>query len=194
MIEFIRGNIAELTPAYAVIDTNGGVGYFLNITLAAYTELEGKKEGRLLVHEAIREDAYQLFGFINERERAIFRALIGVSGVGANTARVILSSIPAPELEQVIVTGDLRRLKAVKGIGSKTAERILVDLKDKIKPSDGVAIVQGANATATYEEALAALVMLGFPKAAAAKVLGKVFDKDPLAKVEEAIKKALAML
>lgn len=194
MIEYIRGSLAELTPAYAVIETNGGVGYFLNITLTAYTELEGKKEACLLVHEAIREDAFQLFGFINERERALFRALIGVSGVGANTARVILSSIPAPELEQVIVSGDIRRLKAVKGIGSKTAERILVDLKDKIKITEGTVIQLSKTNTETYEEALAALVMLGFPKPAASKVLGRLIDAEPTIKVEAAIKKALAML
>lgn len=194
MIEYIKGTLAELTPAYAVIETNGGVGYFLNITLSAYTELEGKKEATLLVHEAIREDAFQLFGFINDRERALFRALIGVSGVGANTARVILSSIPAPELEQVIVSGDIRRLKAVKGIGSKTAERILVDLKDKIKVADDTVIRLTKTNTETFEEALAALVMLGFPKAAASKVLGKLIDADPSIKVENAIKKALAML
>ena len=195
MIEFIRGSIAELTPACAVIETNGGVGYFLNITLSAYTALEGKKEAKLLVHEAIREDAYQLFGFIDELERSLFRALIGVSGVGANTARVILSSIPAHDLEQVIASGDSRRLKAVKGIGAKTAERIIVDLKDKIKLSAGAASVQLSKSnTETFEEALAALVMLGFPKAAASKVLGKVLDADPAVKVEAAIKKALTML
>lgn len=194
MIEYLRGSIAELTPAYAVIETNGGVGYFLNITLAAYTELEGKNEAKLLVHEAIREDAYQLFGFINERERSLFRALIGVSGVGANTARVILSSIPAPELEQVIVSADIRRLKAVKGIGSKTAERILVDLKDKIKLTEEMPVKLTQQNTETYEEAMAALVMLGFPKGAVTKVLGKLMDADPTIKVEAAIKKALAML
>lgn len=194
MIEFIRGSIAELTPAYAVIETSGGVGYFLNITLSAYTELENQKEAKLLVHEAIREDAYQLFGFIDEPERTLFRALIGVSGVGANTARVILSSIPAHDLEQVIVSGDSRRLKAVKGIGSKTAERIIVDLKDKIKISASVVPQLSKSNTETFEEGLAALVMLGFPRVAASKALGKVMDADPSIKVENAIKKALTML
>ena len=184
MIEYIHGPLAELTPAYAVVDCHG-VGYLLAITLTAYTELQDKKEARLLVHEAIREDAYQLYGFISPQERELFRELIGVSGVGANTARMILSSIPAPELASVIIAGDHARLKAVKGIGAKTAQRIVVDLRDKIKPSGDIPVAAMAPA---------ALVMLGFPRPAAAKALRKLFDAEPQIKVEQAIKKALAML
>lgn len=193
MIEYISGPLAQLTPTYAVIDCSG-VGYLLNITLPAFTSLEGAKEARLLVHEIIREDTHQLFGFVNEQERQLFRLLLGVSGVGANTARMILSSIPAPELEGVILSGDHLKLKNVKGIGTKTAQRVIVDLRDKIKPSEATLFIQTASNSEVFEEALAALVMLGFPKPAAQKALKKIFDADPMAKVETAIKKALAML
>ncbi len=193
MIEFLSGKLAELTPAYAVIDT-GGVGYLANITLTAYTALEERQEARLLIHESIREDAYQLYGFLNEQERSLFRELIGVSGVGANTARMILSSIPAPELEGVIISGDHTRLKNVKGIGTKTAQRIIVDLRDKIKPTGDTLINQPVAASETYDEALAALTMLGFSRPQSQKALKKIFDADPTIKVESAIKKALAMM
>lgn len=194
MIEYIRGSVAELTPTYAVIEC-GGLGYMLNITLTTFSALEGVKETRMLVHEAIREDAYQLFGFLTEQERQLFRLLIGVSGVGANTARMILSSIPAPELEAVIASGDHARLKNVKGIGIKTAQRIIVDLRDKIKPVSDALISQPAVATSdVFEEALLALVMLGFARPQSQKVLKKIFDADPTVKVETAIKKALAMM
>ncbi|MBD5297946.1 MAG: Holliday junction branch migration protein RuvA [Bacteroides sp.] len=194
MIEYIRGSVAELTPTYAVIEC-GGLGYMLNITLTTFSALEGVKETRMLVHEAIREDAYQLFGFLTEQERQLFRLLIGVSGVGANTARMILSSIPAPELEAVIASGDHARLKNVKGIGIKTAQRIIVDLRDKIKPASDALISQPAVATSdVFEEALLALVMLGFARPQSQKVLKKIFDADPTVKVETAIKKALAMM
>lgn len=193
MIEFLSGKLAELTPAYAVIDT-GGVGYLANITLTAYTALEGRQEARLLIHESIREDAYQLYGFLNEQERSLFRELIGVSGVGANTARMILSSIPAPELEGVIISGDHTRLKNVKGIGTKTAQRIIVDLRDKIKPTGDTLINQPVATSETYDEALAALTMLGFSRPQSQKALKKIFDADPTIKVESAIKKALAMM
>ena len=193
MIEYISGPVAELTPTYAVIDCHG-IGYLLNITLPAFTALEGQTQARLLVHEVIREDTHQLFGFINEQERSLFRLLLGVSGVGANTARMILSSIPAPELEGVIISGDHLKLKNVKGIGTKTAQRVIVDLRDKIKPSGATLFIQTESTSEVFEEALAALVMLGFPRPAAQKVLKKIFDADPAAKVETAIKKALAML
>lgn len=193
MIEYIRGPLAELTPTYAVIDCSG-VGYRLEISLVAYAALEGKKETRLLVHEAIREDAHQLYGFVDEQERQLFRSLIGVSGVGANTARMILSSVPAPELEVAIVSGDHQRLKSVKGIGTKTAQRIIVDLRDKIKPSGDTLINQPATTGDVFDEALLALVMLGFTRPQSQKALKKIFESDPDVKVEVAIKKALAMM
>ena len=189
MIEYINGSIAELTPTYTVVET-GGIGYLLNISLSTFTALEGVQKARLLVHEAIREDAYQLFGFATEQERQLFRLLIGVSGVGANTARMILSSIPAAELETVIFSGDHTRLKNVKGIGTKTAQRIIVDLRDKIKPSGDTLINQPIETSDVFDEALLALVMLGFAKPQSHKVLKKIFDADPTIRVEAAIKKA----
>ena len=193
MIEYIKGELSELTPTYAVIDC-GGVGYLLNISVLTYSALDGAKSAKLLVHEAIREDAHVLYGFVNEQERSLFRLLIGVSGVGANTARMILSSIAAPQLEQIIMTGDHSVLKKVKGIGSKTAERIIVDLKDKIKPIGDTLILQPSLTNEVFEEALAALVMLGFNRVQSQKVLKKLFETEPSIAVEVAIKKALSMM
>lgn len=194
MIEYIKGKIASLSPADAVIETAGGVAYLLNITLPTYAWLEGKAEATLLVHESIREDAWVLYGFADNRERALFRELIGVSGVGAGTARIILSSIPAPELEAVIACGEDARLKNVKGIGQKTAQRIIVDLRGKIKPMDDTLLDMSLPNSETFEESLAALTALGFQRQAAQKVLKKLFDAQPTIKVEQAIKKALTML
>lgn len=193
MIEFIKGEIAEITPTYAVIECSG-IGYMLCITLSTYSALENVKSAKLLVHEVLREDTHQLYGFINEQERQLFRLLIGVSGVGANTARMILSSIPAPELEAVIAAGDHSRLKNVKGIGTKTAQRVIVDLRDKIKQGDDSLINQTVKSSEVYDEALLALVMLGFSRPQSQKVLKKIFETDPTIKVEMAIKKALAMM
>ena len=194
MIEYIKGQLASLTPTDAVIETSG-IGYLLEISLTTYTALEGSTGNvKLLVHEVIREDAHILFGFIDERERSLFQLLIGVSGVGANTARIILSSIPVAELEIVITSGDHSRLKNVKGIGIKTAQRIIVDLKDKIKPDDDALLIQPPVTNESFDEALAALMMLGFPRPQSQKVLKKLFDVDPALKVETAIKKALSML
>ena len=194
MIEYIIGKVTELTPTYAVVEC-GGIGYMLNITLSAFSELENQRTDiRMLVHESIREDAHQLFGFTNETERSMFRLLIGVSGVGAGTARMILSAIPAPELQTVIASGDHRRLTAAKGIGAKTAQTIIDNLRDKIKPVDDTLTTQPTSSAYEFEEALAALVMLGFAKPQSQKVLKKIFDADPTVKLEVAIKRALAMM
>ena len=193
MIEYICGKVAELTPTYVIIDNNG-VGYELNISLSSFSELEGKSETKMLVHEVIREDARLLFGFTTAGERSLFRELISVSGVGANTARMILSSIAPAELEQVISGGDDKRLKSVKGVGAKTAQRIIVDLKDKIKPSGDTLLFQPEPVSEAYDEALAALLMLGFAKPQSQKALQKLFKENPSLKVEQAIKKALTML
>ena len=196
MIEYIKGDITGLTPTEAVIETQAGVAYLLNISVNTFTAINegGGKGVRLYVHEIIREDAITLYGFSDIQEREIFRQLIGVSGVGSATARMILSSIAPTELQQVIVSGDVKRLKLVKGIGAKTAERIIVDLKDKIKGVDATLLLQAEATSEVLEEALAALVMLGFPKPQAQKALKRVFEAEPSAKVEVAIKKALSMM
>lgn len=193
MIEYIKGSLTELNPAYAVVDING-MGYMLNISLASFSALEGQNECKLLVHEIIREDTHQLFGFVTDDERELFRLLIGVPGIGANTARMILSAISPAELRAIITSGDYKPLKNVKGIGTKTAQRVIVDLRDKIKPSDDTFTIQPAGKNDDYDEALAALMMLGFQRQQTVKVLAGIFDSDPSIKVEAAIKRALAMM
>lgn len=193
MIEYIKGNVSECNPAYAVIDING-IGYLLNISLTTFSALENAKDAKLLVHEIIREDTHQLYGFATDDERELFRLLIGVSGIGANTARMILSALAPGELRAVITAGDHKPLKNVKGIGVKTAQRIIVDLRDKIKPSEDTFTFQPARKSDDYDEALAALLMLGFTRQQTVKTLDAIFDADPSVKVEVAIKRALAMM
>ncbi len=194
MIEYIKGKLAVLTPAAATIETAGGVAYLLNITLPTYSALEGENDAKLYVHEAIRDDAWELYGFATERERELFRSLIGVSGVGSATAVIILSSLQGDELAAVIAGGDVKRLKSIKGIGAKTAERIIVDLRDKIKGVSETLSIQTAARSDAYDEALGALQMLGFERKQSEKVLTALFDKDPALKVEVAIKRALSMM
>ena len=193
MIEYITGKISELTPASAVIECNG-IGYFLNISLTTYSALFQNTATKLFVYESIREDAHVLFGFISRRERDLFLLLISVSGVGPNTARMILSSLSAPELEQDIVSENVNILKSVKGIGAKTAPRIIVDLKDKIKPGDNTLNISMPQNQEVQDEAVAALVMLGFPQTASMKVVQKLLNESPTLKVEAIIKAALKML
>ena len=200
MIEYVKGEVAELTPAYAVIEA-GGVGYGLNISLNTYSAVQGRKEARLWVYEAIREDAYVLFGFATRQEREMFLLLITVSGVGAGTARMILSSLSVNELCSVISTGNEKVLKGVKGIGLRTAQRIIVDLKDKIV-SSGIAQELPANAgnatplvnSPVKEEAVSALTMLGFSPAPTAKVVTAILQQDPTLPVEQVVKLALKQI
>lgn len=195
MIESIKGSIASINPAAVTVETAGGVGYLLNITLPTFARLENASETRLLVHESIRDDAWVLYGFLDEEERELFRALVGVSGVGAGSARLILSAIPAADLRGVIAAGDSKRLKNVKGIGAKTAERIIVDLKDKIKADPAALLEESQVATApAFDEALEALVILGFQRQASQKALKKLFDAEPALTVEAAVKKAMALM
>ena len=196
MIEYIRGTLTALSPTDATIETAGGVAYLLNITLPTYSALEGADKVKLLVHENIREDAWTLFGFLDEAERSLFRSLIGVSGVGAGSARTILSAIPASELASVITSGDVRKLKNVKGIGTKTAERIIVVLRDKINSTETSLLKQQSaeKESEIFEEALTALTILGYTRQQSQKALLKIFDAEPDVKLETAIRKALAMM
>lgn len=195
MFDYIKGKIERLNPAAVTLETTAGVGYRLNISLATYSDIEGKTEARLFVHENIREDAWTLYGFSTERELQLFRALIGVSGVGAATAVIILSSMQGEELAAVITAGDVKRLKAIKGIGAKTAERIIVDLRDKLKVGEGTALpISATKRPDSFDEAMAALTMLGFERKASEKALDKIFAENPDIKLESAIKRALCML
>lgn len=198
MLDYIKGTLTEFTPTYVVSETAAGLGYLMQISLNTYEALHNEKGAvKLLVHEVIREDAWTLYGFIEPRERDLFRLLIGVSGVGPGTAILILSSITPSDLEVVITSGDSKRLKAVKGIGAKTAERIIVDLKDKIKPLDDALLSQPTAMPATsaaFDEALAALVALGFQRQQSQKVLRRIFDATPDITVEGAIKQAFGMM
>lgn len=197
MIEYIKGNVAEITPTYTIIETSN-IGYMLSTSLSTFENLRNSSgQVKILVHEVIREDAHLLYGFFTAGERDMFRLLIGVSGVGPNTAILILSSFPASELEAIITSGDHNRLKNVKGIGLKTAQRIIVDLKDKIKPTDPTLSLQSDSSGISgevYDEALAALTALGFARQQSQKALKRIFDADPAVKVETAIKKALSMM
>lgn len=199
MIDYIKGQLAELTPTYAVIEA-AGVGYEINIALPVYTALVDKAEAKLYVNEIIREDAHLLFGFLTKPERELFLLLISVSGIGANTARMILSSYSAAEIRQIIATGNTAALSNIKGIGSKTAQRIIVELKDKVLKID-IAGIDNVNLDTmtvidndTKQEAVSALTMLGFQPAASGKVVDKILKEDPTMSVEKIIKTALKML
>ena len=200
MIEYIRGELVDLTPAYAVVET-AGVGYGLNITLNTYTAIQGKKDVRLHVFESIREDAYTLYGFASKEEREMFLLLITVSGVGANTARMILSEMTPAELCGGISQGNEKLLKTEKGIGLRTAQRIIVDLKDKIAAlgmaeelpaQTGQAAVQVDKEV--KDEAVGALTMLGFAPAPSAKVVIAILKEQPGLPVEQVVKLALKQI
>ncbi len=193
MYEYISGKIAESSPAHVVMDVNG-IGYLLHISLNTFSRLEGKKEAQLFIHENIREDAFSLFGFADPSERDLFRHLISVSGIGANTARMMLSSLTPEELRGAILTDNVNTIKGVKGIGAKTAQRVIVDLKDKLgkEPVDQKLFASQDNTI--REEALSALVMLGFAKSGAQKAVDKLLAQTPALKVEEVIKQALKIM
>ena len=199
MIEYIKGELTELTPALATVEA-AGVGYGLNISLNTYSAIQGKKEVRLYVYEAIREDAYVLYGFVNKKEREMFELLISVSGVGPNTARMMLSSMSVSELCGAISTGNERIVKGIKGIGKMTAQRIIVDLRDKIValgiadeiPAGGTIATPIDNAV--RDEAVAALTMLGFSPAPTQKVVVAILQEQPDAPVEQVVKLALKQI
>lgn len=196
MLDYIKGSITELNPAYAVID-NHGIGYMMNISLSTYDSISRATNGEtmLYVYEAIREDAHLLYGFATKQEREAFLLLISVSGVGPNIARMVLSSMTVDEFTQAIASNNVSMFKSVKGVGGKTAQRIIVDLKDKIKPTGDTLLQQaGQPAGQSFDEALAALVMLGFSQQASQKTLKSLFSSKPTLSVEEAIKQALKMM
>lgn len=209
MIEYIKGQLTDINPTYVVLEA-AGVGYAINIALPTYSELVGKEgqESRLYITEIIREDAHELFGFFSKGERELFVMLMTVSGIGANTARMIMSAYSATEIRQIIATGNARALSQVKGLGPKTAQRIIVDLKDKVLKVDLGNEVQGERLeamgllgeqasivdSAVKQEAVSALVMLGFAAAASGKVVDKILKTAPESSVEQVIKQALKML
>lgn len=200
MIDYIKGELTELTPALAVVECHG-VGYGVNISLNTYASIQGHKDVKLYIYEAIREDAFILWGFSNKQERELFLLLISVSGIGGNTARMILSSLTTTELVDAISTDNAKLLKNVKGIGLKTAQRIIVDLKDKIIKTD---VASQSNSLGLgeknpiskeiQEEATSALTMLGFQASASQKVVVSILKEDPAASVEKVIKLALKQL
>ena len=193
MIDYIKGKIVELSPAHAVVEVSD-IGYHVNISLATYSELNGKDNAKIYVYEAIREDSHTLFGFFGRQERQLFLLLISVSGVGANTARVILSSIAIDDLQSAIQTGNAAILKSVKGIGSKTAERIIVDLKDKVSKIEISTVDKPVVDNVLTDEAVAALVMLGFSQMPAQKAVRKVIEINPQLTIEQIIKQSLKLL
>ena len=198
MIDYIKGELTEINPAYAVVEA-GGIGYDVQITLTTYTAIQQQTSIKLYIYESIREDAHVLYGFLTPGERQLFLLLISVSGIGANTARMIMSSYSAQEIQDMIATGNVRALNSIKGIGSKTAQRIIVDLKDKIVKLGIASPGQAANSvapadSAVKEEAVAALVMLGFPAAASQKTVDKILKEQPDIRVELLIKLALKMM
>ena len=210
MIEYIKGQLTDVNPTYVVIEA-AGVGYAINIALPTYSELVGKEgqESRLYITEIIREDAHELYGFFSKGERELFVMLMTVSGIGANTARMIMSAYSAAEIRQIIATGNARALSQVKGLGPKTAQRIIVDLKDKVLKIDlgsqasqgsledtasGYSLEVQSEDSAVKQEAVSALVMLGFAAAASGKVVDKILKAAPESSVEQVIKQALKML
>ena len=200
MIEYIKGEITELLPTFAVIET-AGVGYGINISLNTFTKLQGKKEGKLYIYENIREDAYSLFGFFEKTERELFVMLTSVSGIGANTARAILSEMSVRELCSVISSADVKLLKSVKGIGPKTAQRIIVELKDKIADTELDDLIPSETKVSMVQvddevkkEAIGALTMLGFAPAPTNKAVMAILKEEPTLPVEEVVKRALKQI
>jgi Holliday junction DNA helicase RuvA len=197
MYEYISGLVADLAPTYAVIDA-GGVGYYVNISLQTYSAIEGEKSARLYVHFVVREDAQLLYGFATKLERELFRHLISVSGVGGNTARMILSTYSTAELRNIIATENAVLLKNVKGLGLKTAQKIIVELSGKmleLGADKDISPVAAANqSNEVVDETVAALVMLGFQKGASEKVVKAILSENPAISVEEAVRQALRRL
>ena len=194
MYDYISGTVAELTASFVVVDNNG-IGYFLNISLNTYEEIQNKKDVKLFVHQVLREDVNDLFGFATKNEREIFRHLISVSGIGANTARLMLSSLKPDEITTAIVESDVNKIKSVKGIGLKTAQRVIVELKDKVtKTSDESMSFLSGEKQQNIQEAVSALVALGFNKKQAEKNLQKIIKENPDASLEQLVKLGIKLM
>jgi len=193
MIEFIQGRLIEKYPTHAVIDCSG-VGYFINISLNTFSQIPDDENLKLFTHFVVREDAQMLYGFFEQHEREVFRLLISVSGVGVNTARVILSTLTPQQVEECIASEDVNTLKSVKGIGAKTAQRVILDLKDKISKDVELTANTSLTKSNNKEEALSALEVLGFARKQASKVVEKLLANEPGLSVEELIKSALKVL
>ncbi len=196
MYEYITGELTELTPTNAIVETSG-IGYNLNISLNTFSQIEGAKSVKLFVHFVVREDVQLLYGFSTKLERELFQQLIGVSGVGAMTARMVLSTYSPSELRGIISTDNAALLKSVKGLGIKTAQKIILDLRDKVLklPFDDIGdIVAPTTDSSTHNEAVEALIMLGFAKASCKKVVAEIVKSSPTSSVEEIIRMALKKL
>jgi Holliday junction DNA helicase RuvA len=191
--EYISGKLTELTPAIAILE-QGGIGYLIQISLQTHAALRGKENATLLIEEVIREDAHTIFGFAAKEEREMFRLLISVSGIGPNTARMMLSSLTTPEIRRAIQTDNVAVLKSVKGVGIKTAQRVIIDLRDKITKTEEVGGILTAQGNTSKDEALSALVMLGFGRNESAKVLDQISKENPVNGAEELVKLALKKL
>lgn len=190
MYEYINGYITELNPAYIVLESSG-IGYYISISLFTYSQLSEEKEFQIFIHQVVREDSLLLFGFFDKKERALFRLLISVSGVGSNTARMMLSSLQPSEITNAIANGEVNTLQSIKGIGGKTAQRIIIDLKDKIEIKPEMQEIIMSQGNTIKEESLSALVTLGFAKKTVEKVLDGIFKNNADITVEQAVKLAL---
>lgn len=193
MFEYIKGTVERLKPSHIILET-GSVGYFIAISLNTYTQLNGKEQAKVFIHQVIREDAHLLYGFATESERELFRMLISVSGIGSNTAIMMLSSLSPDEISNAILNENVNLLKSIKGIGVKTAQRVIIDLKDKVGKSPASEQIVASADNTLRNEALSALVMLGFAKKPAEKELDKILAAQPNLPVEQAIKLALKSL
>lgn len=193
MYEYIKGKVEELGLTHVVID-NQGIAYFIHISLQTYSLLAEKETCKLYISEIIREDDHILYGFFEKHEREIFVKLTSVSGIGANTGRMILSSLTLSEIEEAIATSNVNVLKSIKGIGLKTAQRLIIELKDKITKSDGTQEIFVPQNNTVKDEALSALVMLGFNKASATKAVDKILASPGDITIESVVKQALKML
>lgn len=193
MFEFIKGEVIEKNPSFAIIENNS-IGYFVNISLNTYSKIENVNNVKIYIHQIVREDSNAMFGFFDKSEREIFRLLISISGIGANTARVMLSSLSPEEIKNAIQTENVNLIKSVKGIGLKTAQRVIIELKDKINKTEietgGIPTINNSN----KDEALSALIMLGFVKKSAEKVIDKIISENKNTSIEDIVKQALKSL